>query len=119
VRLEGNDVKVLVDTSIWIEHLKKTVPRLEELLDADEVMIHAAVLGELACGNIKNRKDLLNDLQLLERVEEASTEDVLLLIESRKLFGKGLSWVDCQLLASAAITGCEIFTRDKLLEQFS
>jgi predicted nucleic acid-binding protein len=108
-------VGYLVDSSIWIEHLKKPHPRLMEWLDRDQVLIHSAVVGELACGRLKDRRQRLGDLLRLPPAREAAPRDVFALIENGKLFGIGLGWVDCQLLASALLSDARLVTRDQVL----
>lgn len=108
-------MKYLVDTSVWISHIKAPIDELAELLEFDQVLIHSAVIGEIACGAFKNRGEVLGNLKLLDRVDEATPGEVLELIESHKLQGKGLGWVDCQILASALISEARLLTYDKAL----
>ena len=111
--------RVLVDTSTWIAHLRSTNEDLVELLSSNSVLTHSAVIGELACGSLKNRKDFLDDLRRLNSVEEASVEEALELIETRRLYGKGIGWVDACLLASCLISDCALFTLDKRLSEIA
>ena len=90
---------------------------MNSLLDADDILIHPAVIGELACGTIRNRDEILASLADLPFALHAPDEDVLSLIERRRLFGKGIGWVDSHLLTSALITECEFWTLDKTLAQ--
>lgn len=106
---------VLVDTSVWVEHLRKGSPRLRELLQGEEVLCHPMVIGELACGNIRNREEVLTLLQTLPRAEEAEHAEVLHLLEKEELYGRGLGWMDINLLASALISGCGFWTLDRRL----
>jgi predicted nucleic acid-binding protein len=106
---------VLADTSVWIEHFRRGEPRLASLLTDGHVLMHSFVLGELACGNLKNRARVLDDLQTLPSAALASTAEALRLIEDRKLYGRGLGWGDVHLLASALVSGCELWTLDKRL----
>ena len=78
--------------------------------------MHPFIRGELACGNLKNREVLLSDLRLLPSVRCASDEDTLHLIEARRLCGRGLGWVDANLLASSLISNCRLWTLDKRLQ---
>jgi hypothetical protein len=106
---------VLVDTSIWIDHFNRSDSVLQFLLRDFDVAMHPFVLGELACGNFKNREvifGLLNELPVVPRV---SDEEYFLFIEKNKLFGTGLGFVDVHLLASSLIAGSMIYTRDKNL----
>lgn len=105
----------LVDTSVWIDHLRKRDERLVALLEADLVVVHSGVIGELACGSLKRRSEVLGNLSLLPKAVEASSEEVLAMIDARKLFGRGVGWVDAQLLASAALSGAQLWSRDRRL----
>ena len=107
---------VLVDTSVWVDHLRQGDAALVRLLDAQQVLMHPLVAGELACGNLKNRKTLLNLLDALPSATEAEHAEVRVFIETRKLMGKGLGYADISLLAAAALnSGAHLWTRDKLL----
>lgn len=109
----------LVDTSVWIAHIRSPQAELVQLLTARCVLMHSTVIGELACGNLPMRHQFIQDLLLLPRAVEASAQEVLQLIERRRLYGKGLGWVDLQLLASASLSGSKILTYDKTLARFS
>jgi hypothetical protein len=106
-----------VDTSVWIEHLRAGSPGLARLLERGLVLAHPSVIGELACGNLKNRARVLADLAALPRAVEATHEEALRLIEDRKLWGAGLGWIDAHLLASALLTNCGFWTLDRKLER--
>lgn len=106
---------VLVDTSVWIEHFRKGHPRLIELLNNSEVAIHPFIIGELACGNIKNREEILDLLQTLDSSPEITLEEVLRFIEMNKLQGKGMGFIDINLLASSLLSDCMVWTNDKKL----
>jgi len=110
---------VLVDTSVWIDHLKHKNPRLISLLEQNLVLSHSAVIGELACGYLKRRFEILEYLKFLHSSNEASFEEVLVMIERRRLYGKGLNWVDVNLLASAALSNAKLWTKDKQLARFA
>ena len=88
-----------------------------ELLLEGAVAIHPFVVGELACGNLKNRAALLESLQALPRVVVASDDEVLELVERRKLWGQGIGWVDAHLLASTLVSGCDLCTNDERLKR--
>lgn len=96
---------ILVDSSIWIDHLRAGEPVLVELLNAGRVLTHPFVIGELACGNLKNRKGVLSLLQDLPAAPVATDEEVLFFIEKRGLMGKGIGYVDAHLPASISVTG--------------
>lgn len=107
---------VLVDTSVWITHFRQGSQRLRELLGDGDVLCHPFVIGELACGNLKNRTEILDLLQSLPQAEPASLDEVLPFIETRGLSGKGIGFVDVQLLASARIAKADLWTEDKRLK---
>jgi hypothetical protein len=77
--------------------------------------MHPAVIGELSCGSFRHRTSVLADLRRLPRAEEGRFDEVLRMIESHKLYGKGLGWIDCQLLASATLSSAGILTQDQAL----
>lgn len=110
---------VIIDTSIWIEHERRGVPELPNLLASGLAIMHWAVYGELAVGQIKDRERFLADLRLLDFCEEASIEETMKLVEKERLHGKGLSLVDCLLIASAKNAGARIFSLDKNLNTYS
>lgn len=105
----------LVDTSIWIAHLRSPHQELIALLENGNAATHTAVIGELACGSLKKRTVFLESLNRLLPVTEADPEEVHELIENKKLFGKGIGWVDAQLLASCLISNTHLITLDKKL----
>jgi len=106
---------ILVDTSIWIDHFRKGDDRLVDLLNKGEVLGHPFIIGELACGNLRRRDLVLDLLERLPQAAAARHQEVLHLIQSESLFGKGLGWTDCHLLASARLTPCELWTKDRTL----
>ena len=108
---------VLVDTSVWVEHLRKGSAGLEALLYDEQVLTHPFVVGELACGNLRNREEVLTLLAVLPRATPAEHEEVLHLIETHQLHGRGLGWIDAHLLASSLITGCAMWTLDRRLRR--
>ena len=108
---------ILVDTSVWIDHFHHSDEDLKELLLSNQVCIHPFVLGELSCGNIKNRKEVLSLLRTLRSIDLVLDEEVFILIEDRNLFGKGLGFIDIHLLASALVHYVPIWTRDKSLKR--
>ena len=106
---------ILVDTFIWVEHLRRGLPRLVTLLQDGEVLIHPWVIGELACGNLRNRSQVLELLQGLPAATVASDAEVLHLIERDRLMGRGIGYVDAHLLASARLSHCRLWTQDRRL----
>lgn len=108
---------VLVDTSIWVNHLRSGVRQLEKLLLDGSVWIHPFIVGELACGNLKNRSEILVLLQELPMVQTVTIEECLFFIERHGLSGIGIGFVDVHLLASAKMSGIPLWTVDKRLKQ--
>jgi len=106
---------ILVDTSVWVEHLRRGLPRLATLLQDGEVLIHPWVIGELACGNLSNRRQVLELLQGLPAATVASAAEVLLQIERDQLMGRGIGYVDAHLLASARLSHGRLWTDDRRL----
>jgi len=108
---------LLVDTSVWVDHLRRGNPALRAALDGAEVLCHPMVIGELACGDLKRRSEVLGLLQRLPRAVAAADNEVLSFLEVRRLHGRGLGWIDAHLLASALITGCAFWTLDRRLRR--
>ena len=108
---------ILADTSVWVEHFRRGFPLLAEHLSRAQIATHSIVIGELATGNLAQRKETLLWLGQLPCVEESSAPDCLAFIEQRKLFGLGLGWNDVQLLAAAAHARVPIWSLDKKLTQ--
>jgi Predicted nucleic acid-binding protein, contains PIN domain len=108
---------VLVDTSVWVSHLRDGNTELASLLNEGRVLCHPLIVGELACGNLKDRAVILSFLQLLPMSIEADHEEVLSFIDNNRLMGKGMGYVDVHLIASALLTGVPIWTLDKKLAQ--
>ena len=108
---------ILVDTSVWIDHFRKNNKKLITLLLNDQVLIHPFIIGELACGHLKPRKEILDLLHKLPKVFSASHEEVLTYVETDKLHGKGLGFIDIHLLASAKLSKARLWTLDKILHR--
>lgn len=107
---------ILVDTSIWIEHLRHGEKGLETLLNGSRVLTHQFVIGELACGNLRNRTEVLKLLRGLPQAPVASQEEVLFFIESNELMGQGIGLIDAHLLAATVMSATSrIWTLDKRL----
>ncbi|MBN9085923.1 MAG: PIN domain-containing protein [Reyranella sp.] len=108
---------ILVDTSVWVDHLRAGDPKLATLLQANQVLTHPFVVGEIALGSLKQRRLILGALANLPHAPVARAEEVLLFIDRHSLAGTGLAYVDVHLLASAQLAaGAAILTRDKRLE---
>ena len=105
---------ILADTSVWVDHLRRSDSALRAALEANQICIHPMVIGELACGNLRNRTILVN-LQLLPHATVATHDEALAMIEQHKLMGRGVGFVDVHLLASARLSKATLWTRDKRL----
>lgn len=107
---------ILVDTSVWIDHLRSSEPRLVELLHRTEVLAHPWVVGELALGQLADRERVLHLLQSLPTASTVTPWESLLFLSAHRLHGLGIGYVDLQLLASAAVTpGSRLWTKDRRL----
>jgi predicted nucleic acid-binding protein len=106
---------ILVDTSVWIHHFRTGSEQLRSLLDEEQVFCHPFIAGELACGTLRNRHEVLSLLRALPQAHVLEHEEALHFLERRHLYGRGLGWVDAHLLASALFTGCTLWTLDKPL----
>lgn len=110
---------VLVDTSVWIDHFRRGNSKLSNLLDEAKVSSHPLIIGELACGGLKQRNQIIDLLKDLPQSLSASHDEVLIFIDHHKLYDKGLSYIDVQLLASARLSQIPIWTLDKKLKSMS
>ena len=108
---------VLVDTSVWVAHLREGTIGLQEPLNEGDVVCHPFIVGELASGNLKNRSEILSLLQALPMAGHAEHEEVIRFIEIHRLMGKGLGYIDMHLLASAILTKVPLWTLDKKLNE--
>jgi predicted nucleic acid-binding protein len=107
---------ILVDTSVWVDHLRTGQPALAHLLDSGSVLAHPWVIGELALGQLSRRQDILRLLGSLSQAEVATDAEVLGLIEGRQLYGLGIGYVDAQLLAATLLTpDARLWTADTRL----
>jgi predicted nucleic acid-binding protein len=114
---ELEKIMVLVDTSVWVTHLREGNDEFSKLLNDGAVFCHPFIVGELACGNLKDRAAILALLQLLPMSIAADHGEVLSFIESRGLMGKGIGYVDAHLLLSALLSDAPLWTLDKKLAQ--
>jgi predicted nucleic acid-binding protein len=106
---------ILIDTSIWVDHLRKGHDLLSCLLERNLVLTHPFVIGELACGLMLNRRKILHLLETLPSIVMARHVEVLHLIEAEHLHGQGIGWVDAHLLASTMLADSYLYTSDKKL----
>jgi len=108
---------ILVDSSVWIDHLRKLDSGLADLLNRGQVLGHPFVTGELACGNLRGRETVLSLMQNLPAAPVASDEEALAFIERRGLAGRGIGHVDAHLLCSVTLDGtAQFWTRDRRLD---
>jgi len=107
---------VLVDTSIWVTHLRQGSRQLEKLLMDAEVMCHPFIIGELACENLKNRNEIISLLQSLPLAPTIEFDEFIFFIDRNHLMGKGIGFVDVNLLASAQLAGVPLWTAEKRLK---
>jgi predicted nucleic acid-binding protein len=108
---------ILLDTSVWIEHLRLGLPAVGDLLESDLVFTHPFVIGEIACGHLLNRARILSHLERLPTLTMARHDEVLRLIETHRLWGGGIGWIDAHLLTAVAIHRCQLWTRDRALQR--
>jgi hypothetical protein len=108
---------VLVDSSVWLDHFRKGHAALAMLLNEASVLTHPFIIGELACGNLKNRDLILGNLADLPSAPLATHEEALNLLHDRRLHGRGIGWVDVHLIASALLSNCPLWTLEENLKQ--
>ncbi len=106
---------ILVDTSVWVDHFRSRNRTLISLLHAEQVLTHPFVIGELACGGLRNRRKILGHLAVLPQARVASHEEVLSFLEGQRQFGRGIGWIDAHLLASALLSHAALITLDRPL----
>jgi len=106
---------VLIDTSIWVDHLSRGNESLVDLLHEGLAACHPFVIGELACGQMRKRSEILGLLSALPQVRLAEHDELLALVDRHRLFGRGLGWIDVHLLGSAHLSACTLWTLDKAL----
>jgi predicted nucleic acid-binding protein len=102
----------LIDTSIWVNHLRTPDERVASLMANNEVGTHPLVIGELAVGNLKDRAKTLKYFRRLEQPSIPADEEVHYFLESRQLYGKGIGWIDMHMLAAAKLSGWSLYTAD-------
>lgn len=110
---------ILVDTSVWIDHLRSGTIGLDALLNDGQVICHPFIIGELACGYLKNRTEILALLQELPTAIRADDKELINFIENHMLMGKGLGYIDIHLLMSAMLTKVPLWTIDRRLHEIS
>jgi predicted nucleic acid-binding protein len=111
---------IIVDTSVWIDHLRGGEPALANLLETGRVLAHPFVTGEIALGSLRERSTVLDALRNLPQTALASDDEVMMFIEHEQLFSSGIGYIDAHLLAAARLTpGVLIWTRDRRLRDVS
>ena len=111
---------ILADSSVWIDHLIVENPHLVSLLQQGQILIHPMVVGELACGNMRGRADVMRLLRVLPRILVATHDEVLYLIESHRFMGRGIGFIDAHLLTSAAMaSSAQLWTNDRRLGELA
>ncbi|MCR2831786.1 type II toxin-antitoxin system VapC family toxin [Acidithiobacillus ferrooxidans] len=106
---------ILVDTSVWIDHFRSGDAHLSTLLDHGMVQTHDSIIGEIACGNLKNRQQTLYLLSCLPRCAMTSPNETLFFIERHGLMGRGIGYIDASILASAMLVQANLWSRDRRL----
>lgn len=106
---------ILVDTSVWVDHLRRGNHDLGRLLIDEQVLCHPFVVGELACGRLSDRAEILSQLQALPQAGSVGHQEALAFVEMHRLMGAGLGWVDVNLLASAALSAASLWSFDRSL----
>lgn len=107
---------ILADTSVWVDHLRSGDANLADALAKNRIAVHPFIIGELACGNLRNRGELLNLLARLLSIPVAAHDEVMGFIEARQLMGRGIGYVDVHLLASVLLQPpARLWTRDRRL----
>ena len=110
---------ILLDTSVWVDHLRRGDASVVRVLESGAAAVHAFVIGELACGNLKSRERVIELLQALPQLAMATDDEVLYFIERHRLMGRGIGYVDAHLLAAAAIGRAPLWTRDTRLREIA
>jgi predicted nucleic acid-binding protein len=108
---------MLVDTSVWIDHFRRSHPALVAALERGDAECHDFVLGELACGTLPRRDEVLPLMRMLPRIAPVTRDEAMALIEGRRLWGRGLGWVDVNLLAATLVAGARLWTLDRRLRE--
>lgn len=108
---------ILADTYVWIDHFRNNNASLRALLEQDLVFTHPFVTGELACGNLTKRNQIMHDLKRLPTAITATHDEVLDLLDRRKLWSQGIGWIEAHLLASALLSHCRLWSLDERLNR--
>ena len=106
---------ILADSSVWIDHLRRGNAALVRALQAGSIVVHPFVIGELACGSMRRRSEVLAELGRMPRIAAVEHEEVMALVEGHRLAGTGIGWIDAHLMAAAVIARAELWTLDRSL----
>lgn len=106
---------ILADTSVWVDHLRRHNARLATHLEDGAVMVHPFVVGELACGHLRRRREILSALDALPQAPVANHDEVLAFVDAHRLAGAGIGWIDAHLLASALLARVRVWSFDRPL----
>jgi predicted nucleic acid-binding protein len=109
--------KLLADSSVWIDHLHESHEQFSRALRAKHIYVNQAVIGELACGTLTRRGEVLTQLILLPELPDPTFGELLALIDRRKLWSRALSWIDAHLLGATLLAGARLWTHDRLLHR--
>ncbi len=104
---------ILVDASVWVDHLRRGNAKLSSRLESAEVLCHPFIIGELACGSLSRRKEILSLLAKLPECTVAQHDEVIAFIETNRLMGSGIAWIDAHLLASVVLSHAQLWTLDR------
>src|SRR5213075_1323090 len=107
----------LVDTSVWIDHFRRSHPALVAALERGDAECHDFVIGELACGTLPRRGEVLSLMHTLPRLAPVAHREAMALVEDSRLWGRGLGWVDVGLLAATLVAGARLWTLDRRLKK--
>ncbi len=110
---------ILVDTSVWVDHLRRGNASLSTSLESAEVLCHPFIIGELACGNLTRRKEILSLLSKLPECPVAEHDEMLAFVETNRLMASGIGWIDVHLLASVALSQAQLWTLDRRLAEIA
>lgn len=108
-------ILTLIDTSVWIDHFNSPIERVQRVVDDDSVLCHPLVIAEIACGKMPNRRRVMDYLSSLHQATTPEYTEVMNMIESLELYGRGLAWIDVNLIAAALLSSAHLYTRDKKL----
>lgn len=110
-------MRILADTSVWVQHFRRGLPAFVRHLQANEILMHAVVLGELATGNLSRRTETLSWLRRLPMANHPTAEECLQFLEAQRLWGRGIGWNDLQVLAASHLSHVPLWSFDSSLNK--